>query len=119
MAQPSPLDCASRRPSFFTSLRPEKRPQLAEAGRFASPRISSTKGARGPTAQATQSHAFNDLLRSRAIAPASGIDLSGLTDRLIRRRIDMAAFRQGRRSEYFGTIGDGLTTGHSAMPDFE
>jgi len=50
------------------------RPQPAEDGIFASPRIRSANGARGPTATAIQNHAFDDLLRSRAIAPASGID---------------------------------------------
>ena len=49
-------------------------PQLAAAGLFASPRISSAKGARGPTATAIHNHALDDLLRSIAIAPASGID---------------------------------------------
>ncbi|WP_194467356.1 hypothetical protein [Bradyrhizobium sp. CCBAU 53340] len=51
-----------------------KGPQLAEAARFASPNISSARGARGPTATAIQNHVRGDLLRSRAIAPASGID---------------------------------------------
>ena len=41
---------------------------------YASPRNSSTKGASGPIAAAAQSHVFDDLLRSRAMAPASGID---------------------------------------------
>ncbi len=41
---------------------------------YESPRISSAKGASGPIAVAAQSHVFDDLLRSRAMAPASGID---------------------------------------------
>ncbi len=47
---------------------------MAEAGLFASPRISNAAGARGPTIAAIQSHLPDDLLRSHAIAPASGID---------------------------------------------
>ena len=49
-------------------------PQLAAAGLFASPRISSARGARGPTTKAIQNHVLDDLLRSMAIALASGID---------------------------------------------
>jgi hypothetical protein len=47
---------------------------MTEAGRLASPRISNARGATGPTATAIQSHLLDGLLRSRAIAPASGTD---------------------------------------------
>ena len=56
------------------SSRVNKAPQLARAGCFAPPMISNANGANGPTITAVQNHRRDDLLRSRAIAEASGMD---------------------------------------------
>jgi len=69
--------------------------QFAGDGRFASPITSKIRGARGPTTTATQTHVLGDLLRSRAIASARGIDPS---DTMTKSHHAMAPLQCGLRS---------------------